>query len=175
MNRWIPMIVFFIVCCMSCSTQKIDEKKFVRLLQNYREIKSIEYALHGDVDLNPEIAKFWHKDFFGWKNNFHPDIYVLKNEFEFDHVEVDTDDYVVSKYGKNVVFDIKGKEVIIGRIIDNKIERFQKARKPNGGYVFIIEKGVPLLYMDGMLRAYYVLEKDVPVLLDRLKKTGAKY
>ena len=175
MNRRISFIVVFVLCCMSCRAEKIDNDKLITILQQYRETKSLEYALHGDDNINPEVAKYWHKDFLGWMNNFQSIVYVLKNEFEFDHVETDTDVYVVSKYGKNKVFDVKGKEVTIGKIVDNKIEYFQRPLKENGAYVFVIDKGVPLIYMDGMLQAYYVLEKDVPVLLDRLKKTGSKY
>ncbi len=175
----IILLLLFITCCLSCNAQKISDEKLFEVFNKYRETKSLEYALHGGRwgGDSPEVEKYMHKDFYSLANNFESVIYVLNDDFEFEDIRIDNDKNFELEYGKNNTYDLNEKEIIIGKIIDNKVEYFtpEERWKCNGGCLFVLDKGIPLVYMDGMFDAYYVLEKHVPVLLERLKRTGEKY
>ncbi len=178
MKLRIKIILLFITCCLSCNAQKISNEKLLEVFNKYRETKSLEYALHGGRwGRTPEVEKYKHKDFYSLANNFRSVIYVLNDDFEFEDIRIDNDKHFVSRYGQNNTYDLNEKEIIIGKIINNKVEYFtpEERWKCNGGCLFVLDKGIPLVYLDVMFDAYYVLEKHVPILLERLKRTGEKY
>lgn len=169
------ILILLAFCCVSCDAQKIRDAELISLLQQYREAKSTGYALSGDKWGGNEVKRYWHKDFYTMANDFKPAVYVLSNDYGFQNIEVESNKNYVAEYGKNNTYVVNGAETVIGQVVDNQIQYFSQPNKVLAPYVFILSKGEPLVYMDGMFRAYYVLEKDVPLLLDRLKKTGAQY
>ena len=170
------VILFFVMCCTACAQRQFSDNELVSFLNEYREAKSLDYAMYGKRWGTDELdKKYMHRDIITMANSFKPEIYVLKNEFLLDGVEIDNADYFVKKYGKNKIYDLHGTETIFAKIEHGKMVNLPPPFTRTGAYGIATDTGKPQIFLDGMWNAYYVLEKDVPILLKRLKETGASY
>ena len=103
------VILFFVMCCTACAQRQFSDNELVSFLNEYREAKSLDYAMYGKRWGTDELdKKYMHRDIITMANSFKPEIYVLKNEFLLDGVEIDNADYFVKKYGKNKIYDLHG-------------------------------------------------------------------
>ena len=142
-------------------------------LQQYREAKSSDYALNGGLWGGETVSAFRHKEFDAIASNIRNRIFVLQNEYE--SIAITQDKKYEKLSGINKVFEIMGNEIIIGEIINNQLIYYKEPDVQRAPFLITLQESKPLLLFDGMYTARYILEKDVPALLERLKRTEEEF
>jgi len=164
------------VFLISCHAQEINQSKLTSWLQEYREAKSEEWSRTLRLVHSKEFQKkYLHKDFdtvIGDREE--RKFFVLADDFLFESVVLDNDEYYKEKYG-NQCYYVQGKETYLGEVVNGKYKPYENKKILPSDYLVIKVDDGFLLMMEWMLSDFYILEKDVPALLERLKKTGEKF
>jgi hypothetical protein len=141
------------------------------VLEAYRGLKSREFAITGQK-VTPAIKENWGKHFITFGDDTDKVIYVLHDNYKLFSVEkwvteVDYTPKAGAVYGDE--YRIQIDETIIGTIIENRIEYSKEPSEFRLSYRYYITPDGPKLASEDGFRQYYILEKDVPLLLERLK------
>lgn len=167
------VLFLFSLLFVSCSSQKKLEQEMLMTLNKYREIKSSDYALHGGLWGGSAVEAFRHEEFDAIASNISKNIYILVNEFSADGIVTDKEYEKLS--GVSKVYKIVGKEIIIGEIDNFQAIYYNQPVIKSTTYLITVETSTPLLLFDFMYNDRYILDKDVPALLDRLTRTGEDF
>ncbi len=168
------VLLFLIsVIVISCSAQNKFEQEMVLVLQEYREAKSNDYSLNGGLWGGETVEAFRHEEFDAIASNISNDIFILQNKYEDKAITQDKEYERLS--GVKKVFEIMGNEIIIGKIENNQAIYYKEPVVQRAPYLMAVQEAKLLLIFDFMYTARYVLEKDVPALLERLKRTGDEF
>lgn len=162
-----------IMCCVTCTAQNLNEQEMLLRLQQYREAKSSDYALNGGLWGGEDVAAFRHKEFEAIASNIRNKIFILQNKYE--NVAITQDKEYEKLSGIKKVFEIMGNEIIIGEIRNNQALYYEEPIAQRAPFLITLQDSIPMLVFDGMYTARYVLKKDVPALLERLKRTGEEF
>ena len=174
MKRSILLCVFVIIICMtSCKRKSCDVNALTKWIQIYREEKS--FSLVTTSGYTKEFReKYLHKDFttVGGKN---PKFIIIANSFSISSVKLYDNDYIIKKYGKTC-YVISGAESYLGEISNGKIIYYDNNNRehPTDYVVIFTNSGFFCMY-DWMYDNYYILEKDVPIFMKRLKESRKLY
>ena len=140
-------------------------------LDAYRELKSREFAITGQ-NYTPAIKENWSKGYITFVDVSDKVIYVLRDNYDLVEIEKEIDKVVYTQngdiYGDRYRIDIK--ETIIGTINENRIEYANEPSEFRILYLYFITPDGPKLASEYKYPQFYILEKDVPLLLESLEK-----
>jgi len=160
------------ICLVSaCYNQEINQEKIGSWIQKYREAKSKEWV--STLSLLPSSnfkKQYWHKDFDTVVGDREKrDFIVLEDDFKVESVTLYENEDYQKKYNRKCYY-ILGNEKYIGEVVDGEYIHYNEIKIYPIGYLVIKTDSGILSMMDWMYDNYYILEKDVPILLERLKK-----
>jgi hypothetical protein len=141
-------------------------------LDTYRNLKSTEFALTGKK-VTPAIDAYWTEYFYSFGDDKDPVVYVLRNEYIIESV--------VKRIFEAVEYNSKGPvsgdsyivkivETVIGTANEGRIMYYTTPTTFENIYVYYVTSKGPKLASEDGFKHYYILETDVPLLLERLKR-----
>jgi hypothetical protein len=178
------LVIFFINQEYSFSDEMLptDIKYF---LENYRNAKSLAVATTGDKVTKEIREKYWHEVFYVIANDENKTIYILSDDFEINSVkfkqavDVEYRDRMdtLLKTAKEDNYDLIITEKIIGTIKDSRVNYIIPSNFLPNGYrqmhynIYITAEG-PKVESESTFLFYFILQKDVPLLMDRIGYGG---
>jgi hypothetical protein len=170
MNKILMACVLYSIIVFPVAADEFDFP-VKKELDMYRDLKSKEFAVTGQK-ITPAIKENWSKYFRSFGNDSDKVIYILHDTYSL--VSVDTGITEVDFTPKGEVFGdeyiIKIEETIIGKIDGNRIVYLERPSRFQLIYVYDITPDGPKLASEDGFRRYYILEKDVPLLLERIQE-----
>ena len=174
--KYYQLFSLILLLLVSCHSQKIDQDEAHKWLQEYREEKSKEWI--ATLSLLPPVEfrkKYWHEDFdtvVGDRKERR--FIVLSDDFLIESITLDDDKEYQKKYN-NQCYYIQGKEIYLGEVVNGEYVPYESKKIFPTDYLVIKKDTGYLSMMDWMYSDFYILEKDVPALLERLKGTGDEF
>jgi hypothetical protein len=180
-RRFFIFVIIYCTVIFSIHSEDVDFP-YWETFNEYRDLKSRAVALTGEK-ITTEMSAY-HGDrnlYRTFVNDSDPIIYVLNNDYVIESVEKEVG-VVESKMTKKPsrylpfsiietmgdVFFVKVIETIIGTIQDNVLV-YSEPETVSFMYDFLSTTTGPKVGAESPFNHYYVLEKDVPLLLERLK------
>ena len=144
-----------------------DRDKAIEFVQRYREAKSHGWT-QSDTIFSKDVAdKFEDEQFVSMVSDRPRKYVVLKDNFSAKSCEKRDD--LVDPWGHNC-YTVTGEEVIIGYVVEGKLQMLEDPKIFFPVKYSIVVTGYDKfkVIMDAMHGDWYILEKDVPLLLNRL-------
>lgn|GEM_PF-2145849 len=184
------VLLFIVLVVIALLYANYEEKmlpiyhdKATSLIQEYRGTKSSAWA-QSDEKWPASLKQFLYKYFDDpFPQTRRPMEYIIiKNDYEITTIRKIDDDYLKKvkragyllslnyyreKYGDNS-YNIKGKEFFLGKVENGTVVYFKEPKVYICSYEVCIRKNGLEIMTENMHDDYYILEKDVPLLLKRL-------
>ena len=164
-------------------TNPFDYERLSEFVYKYREFKSLTWAQSDEKWPSVVGKQFWHRKFDGFRSGDHVMQYIIiSNDYEITSIKKIDSNYLKDLYGEaynelkshlrgkyeNNSYNIEGKEFFLGKIESGKVVYFKEPKVYTGSYDVCIEESELKIIDENMYNDYYILEKDVPILLNRL-------
>ncbi|MDR2900934.1 MAG: hypothetical protein LBV20_05400 [Treponema sp.] len=159
-------VLYSVVVVFSFSEE--PDFPYKNMLNIYRDLKSREFALTGQK-ITPAIMAYWEPNLYRYfSNDKDPVIFVLHDDYVMESVKKNFGlvQFNGAVYGD--IYLVRIIETVIGLIQDNQLI-YSYPSTFSSAYQFLSVSQGSKLGMENNFDHYYILEKDVPLLLERLK------
>jgi len=167
------VVVVFLFAVLAIDDARTDDDfPLKKELEAYRNLKSREFAQTGKK-ITDAVKFTWSPQYRTFGNDDDKTIYVLEDNYNFIFYDrtIGDVDYTLKGVVKGEIIKIRIDEIITGTIVEDRIEYFIEPKNITFIYEYFITPEGLKLGSESPFNRYLILEKDVPLLLERIRRT----